>query len=411
MKSRAKALFCFAQKKDFLFFSIFDIMYAVEEEEAMEETMDRKSLLVMKLLHYFITDMNYNPVILQGAENEIWLENLDSDYKIVRIVSGYIHNEEQMAFDLFKTRKVMNKIKHKTFSWHMNVLSIYIDLGDAAKLHEVKNIDSIFIHDEKDFKKYPMVIEVFPDINKKLKFSEDGLQLFLKITDDINRKNKSDAQKVEEVFHPKKPIVTQILIVVQIAIFLWMTISGEFDFFINQFCVYGPFIRFGQYYRLITGTFLHGGILHLLFNMYALYIIGSQIESYMGKWKYLIIYFFSALMGSLFTMTFSDYASIGASGAIFGLMGSLLYFGYHYRVYLGNVLKSQLIPLIVLNLLLGFLDPTIDNFAHIGGLIGGILITLSLGVKYKSSNFEKINGWIVTGMFTLFVLYMAFIYA
>ena len=104
-------------------------------------------------------------------------------------------------------------------------------------------------------------------------------------------------------------------------------------------------------------------------------------------------------------------ASIGASGAIFGLMGSLVYFGYHYRVYLGNIIKSQIIPLIIFNLLLGFMMTGIDNFAHIGGLIGGGLITIALGVKDKSTTFERINGWIITAIFLAFAIYMAFVYA
>ena len=111
-------------------------------------------------------------------------------------------------------------------------------------------------------------------------------------------------------------------------------------------------------------------------------------------------------------MTFGgNYASIGASGAIFGLMGSLLYFGYYYRVYLGNVVKSQILPLIIINLFLGFVINGVDNFAHIGGLIGGALITLSLGIKDKSSKFEMFNGWIVTLIFLAFTYYMAFVLA
>ena len=75
------------------------------------EQFDKKDVMTMKLLHYFITDQNYNPVVLHGAKNEIWLENMDSDYKIVRIVSGYIHNNEQLDFDTFKTRKIVKSIK------------------------------------------------------------------------------------------------------------------------------------------------------------------------------------------------------------------------------------------------------------------------------------------------------------
>ena len=154
---------------------------------------------------------------------------------------------------------------------------------------------------------------------------------------------------------------------------------------------------------------MHANIIHLLLNCYALYVIGSQLESFMGKTKYIIIYLFSGLMGSLMSITFGDYASIGASGAIFGLMGSLLYFGYHYRVYLGTTLKSQIIPLIIVNLVYGSIVSGIDNFSHIGGLIGGFLITMALGVKYKSNTSEKVNGIIITIIFSIFMLYMAFV--
>ena len=102
--------------------------------------------------------------------------------------------------------------------------------------------------------------------------------------------------------------------------------------------------------------------------------------------------------------------SVGASGAIFGLLGSLVYFGYHYRVYLGSVMKTQIIPLILINLFLGFMISGIDNFSHIGGLAGGTLITMALGIKYKSSTFEKINGYILSILYLGFLIYMAFTY-
>lgn len=375
----------------------------------MNETINRKDLIVMKLLHYFITEKNYSPVILQGADDEIWLENLDSDYKIIRIVSNYIHNDEQLNFDLFKTKRIVSKIKRKTFSFHMDVLSIYTDLGDNVHLEGQNKRDCMFLYDESDLEKYPFIENYFPDISKKLCFSEEGLQLFIKITNDINQKNKIEAEKAESVFKKKKPIITYILLGINIFMYFIPILLGNYNEILDYFCLYGPYVReYGEYYRLFTCGFLHANIFHLLFNCYALYIIGNQLESYIGKGKYTIVYFFSMLVGSLMSITFSDNPSIGASGAIFGLMGSLLYFGYHYRVYLGTMLKSQIIPLIIFNLLYGFMVSGIDNFAHIGGLIGGCLITMALGVKYKSSNSEKLNGTIITFIFTGFMIYMAF---
>jgi rhomboid protease GluP len=185
---------------------------------------------------------------------------------------------------------------------------------------------------------------------------------------------------------------------------------GNYEDILNKYCMYGEFVRkYGEYYRIITAGFLHGDIIHLALNMYALYVIGRQMESFLGKTKYITVYFVSLIMGSLLSMALSNYASVGASGAIFGLMGSMLYFGYHYRVYLGNVLKTQLIPLIFINLVYGFVATGIDNFGHIGGLIGGVLATKAVGVKYKSTKSDIINGIIMLGILLAFLIYMGLI--
>lgn len=378
----------------------------------MQEQLDRKNILAMKLLHYFITEKNYNPIILQGAENEIWLENMDCDYKIVRIVSNHIINDEQYNFDLFKTKHIVKKIKRKTFSFSMNVLSIFTDIEDDVKFEENNNIDCISLYDEKDLNKYKFVSESFPDISNKLEFTEEGFQLFMKITSDINKKNKEDAVKIDEVFKKKVPYVTIGLIAINTILFILMFLMNNEDYYINKYSVWGyGIVNQGELYRLITGAFLHGSVSHYIVNMYSLYVIGSQMEGFLGRWKYLGVYLFSALIGSLFSIIFNTTPSVGASGAIFGLLGSLLYFGYHYRVYLGSVIKSQVLPIILINLAIGFMsNGRIDNFAHIGGLVGGILMTMALGVKYKSSTVERINGAIVSIILTGFLFFIAFNY-
>ena len=166
--------------------------------------------------------------------------------------------------------------------------------------------------------------------------------------------------------------------------------------------------EYKEYYRLITGTLIHVDFFHVLCNCYSLYIIGTQIENFFGKGKYIAIYLISALTGSLLSICMNNTASIGASGAIFGLAGSMLYFGYHYRVYLGSVLKTRLIPIILLNLLIGFSTTGIDNFAHIGGLIGGVLASMAVGIKdNKESN--RTNGIILLSMFVIFLVYLGII--
>ena len=377
--------------------------------------LDSKNMIVMKLLHYFITEKNYNPIILQGVENEIWLENLNEDYKVVRIVSGYIHNDEQFDFDKFKTKRIIRKIKKKTLSFNMNVLSIFLNLGDnvTENLEDNKNALCIKIDEEDDFSKSKTLKSIFPDLNKKLKYSEEGVELFVKITNDINKHNKEDAKRMEDVFRIKQPYITYGILALNMAVFLYFHLFANYEEVVKQFCMHAPSIRAGEYYRLFTCMFFHVDFIHLAVNCYALYVLGPQIENYIGKVKYTIVYILSGIIGALFSMIFAsdNFASVGASGAIFGLLGALLYFGYHYRVYLGNVLKSQIIPLIVINLVIGIITPGIDIYAHIGGLIGGLLCTMALGIKDKSSKFEMINGSIITIIFIAFEIYMAFIYA
>ena len=101
----------------------------IKEVSTMGEFND-KDVIIMKLLHYFITEQNYNPVVLHGAKNEIWLENMNSEYKIVRLVSNYIHNNEQMEMDIFRTEQIMQKIKkthiQKLVLHHLEMMSSFI---------------------------------------------------------------------------------------------------------------------------------------------------------------------------------------------------------------------------------------------------------------------------------------------
>lgn len=381
----------------------------------MENTIDKNDEIVMKLLHYFITEQGYSPIILQGAQNEIWLENLNGEHKIVRIVSNYIHNNEQFDFDIFRTKQIMKKIKKKTMSLSINALSIFINLGENVntEITNFDNIDCVYLNDIKDLNKYEFIKNEFPTITKNTKFKEKGMELFLKLTNEISKKSENESMKAEDVFAKKKPVVTYTIIAINIVLFVLMYIFGkgstDAQTLVNFGANYAPLIKAGEYYRLITSAFLHIGLMHLLVNSYALYVIGPQVESFFGKTKYIIIYVLSAAFGNLLSMLFTDAISAGASGAIFGLLGSTLYFGYHYRVYLEGVLKSQIIPLIVINLALGFILSGINNAAHIGGLIGGVLVSMAVGVKYKSTDSQKTHGVIMTIILAAFLIYMAFI--
>ena len=371
----------------------------------MSTLVDKKDEIVMRLVHYFITEENYQPIIVNGVKNEIWLENLNANYKVIRINSNYIHNEEQLKFDNFKIKNVTKQIKKKTLSFKLKTLNILLDLNDNIPLKEDKLIDNYKVDSLKDIRKDDNLAGLFPKLKTMTLKKTDDVENFIKLTNDINEKSEADNKEYERIFKPKRIVITNILVVLNIIMFaLTMTIPK----LANMFILDPIAVRNGEVYRLLTSTFMHASILHLVFNMYALSIIGKQVETFLGKSKFLLVYLFSGLTGSLLSCAITNSYSLGASGAIFGLMGSLLYFGYHYRLYLGSVLLGQIVPVIVINLVIGYITPSIYNAAHIGGLVGGLFISMALGVNKDDERSSKVNGIITSLILLLFLIYLVF---
>lgn len=363
--------------------------------------------MLMSLVHYFVTKEGYAPIYVQGVKDEIWLENIDGPYRIIRINGNYIHNDEQYKYDEFKIKNIMRQIKKKTLSFKVNTLNINLNVADRVKLESEKNIDNIFINNIEDIKKNKEINQIFPSIKNELFDNKTGLDLILNVTNDINKKTETDNKKYEKIFSRKKILMTYIIIGLCIIMHIVVTLMGKNTF---NYILLGAnnieLLKVGQVYRLITYGFLHGSIIHLLTNMYCLYVIGSQVENNLDRKRFLIIYFISMISGGLLSTLFNDGISIGASGAIFGLLGSLLYFGFHFRLYLSEALRTRIIPVIVLNLVIGFAVPGIDVACHIGGLIGGFLSAMMVGIPDINNKKDKVNGTVLLLIFIGFMAYL-----
>ena len=373
----------------------------------MNIKINKKDDIILKILHYFITKEDYKPVIINGLDNEIWLENMENDLKLIRINTNYIHNEEQFKSDIFKVKTIMKSIKRNTLSFKMTTLNLLLDTGDNVSISDNKNIETIKIDGLDDFKKNKFVKEFFPKV-KDTNFSNkvDPIEFF-KLTEDMNQNTMKKEKKLEKIFSPKKPVVTYILIVLNLMVFLYGVLHGN-DELINMFGNNYELVQNGEFYRLLTCMFVHADIMHILFNMIALYSIGPVVERYYGKSKFLLIYLVSGLLGSIFSGVFmtADSISIGASGAIFGLLGSICYFTYYYRATLQGILRGSIMPVIIINLVIGLISSSIDLSAHIGGLIGGILVSMAIGIGDKHRKSDQINGLIVLVLMTVFLIYM-----
>lgn len=175
-----------------------------------------------------------------------------------------------------------------------------------------------------------------------------------------------------------KPRVSYLLLGITVVIFLFQWI-GE-TFFQNDYLViYGAKINQkifeGELWRLFTPMFLHGSILHIAFNMYALYILGPRLERYYGHWRFLALYLLSGFGGNVFSLLFTEAPSLGSSTAIFGLISAQGILFYHNRKIFGATWRRALnstITIVAVNLIIG-LSPGIDNWGHIGGLLAGVV--------------------------------------
>lgn len=140
-------------------------------------------------------------------------------------------------------------------------------------------------------------------------------------------------------------------------------------------------IAAGEFWRLFTPMFLHGSIMHIGFNMYALYLFGRRLERYFGHGRFLLLYLISGFGGNVISMMFTESPSLGASTAIFGLLAAQGIFIYQNRQLFGGMTQQALQSIILVaavNLLIG-LSPGIDNWGHIGGLVAGLIFTWICG--------------------------------
>ena len=209
--------------------------------------------------------------------------------------------------------------------------------------------------------------------------------------------------------------ITRALIAANVAIYLiTVTQQGSGGFTIRggslyvHWVLYGPLVAHGGWYRLVTSMFLHGFLLHILFNMIALWFIGAPVEKYLGPTRYLGLYFVSGLAGSAGALLQAPLVpTVGASGAIFGILGAMLIIEWQIT----GRFAGQAMTWIVINLVISFSFSGISWGGHIGGLIGGILITLAYAhwrggrAQYGQLGLGGVLGLIVVAAGSIAVAY------
>lgn len=186
----------------------------------------------------------------------------------------------------------------------------------------------------------------------------------------------------------RKEPVTVLLVVINIAVFLLVEFTGfsqDIEHMIKWGAVYPPLItEKGEVYRLFTSMFLHFGIEHLVNNMLVLFVLGSRLERVVGKWRFLFIYLAGGLLGNIISLTAdlsknSYTVSAGASGAVFGVMGAMIFVVIRNKGHLEDLSIKQILIMAVFSLYFGFASTGVDNAAHLGGLVSGFILAAVAG--------------------------------
>ena len=179
---------------------------------------------------------------------------------------------------------------------------------------------------------------------------------------------------------------------------------------------YGPSIaRDHQWWRLVTAGFLHGGLLHIAMNSWVLYDLGAQVEEVFGTPRFLAIYFFGTVAGFYLSFRMNPILSIGSSAGIMGLVGAMIAFGVLHRSSVGTAIRNHYARYVVYMLAFGFIGGFgVDNWAHIGGLLGGFAIAWAAGTPVHSSPTKEsawraaAGGCLVITVYCFFLMYRAF---
>ena len=200
----------------------------------------------------------------------------------------------------------------------------------------------------------------------------------------ITENGKTEKRQILEEL--KKEPVTVFLILINMLVFVITELTGGTEDTMHMLqcgAAYTPAIIQGEYYRIFTSMFLHFGMQHLANNMLVLFVLGGRLERTTGKMKYLLIYLLGGMGGNLLCLFLeldsADFAvSAGASGAVFAVMGAMIYAVIRGRGHIEDLSARQVVIMAAFSLYFGFTSEGVDNAAHVGGLICGFLLTVLL---------------------------------
>jgi rhomboid protease GluP len=351
---------------------------------------NREGYIFWKLAYLFISDHGYRIIQLFENQKELWLEKIENKKApIIRILLHNLDWSNAMQRDIEFTAANGERVRKQIGRHELNVVNIYVSQYPPVDEYEFR-LARPFVHSEanKTIVSSFLLAEGEFDTGFERLSERLGDELSFSINEDYSEQDVESVRsaaldyaikkvKTEKaILMNSKPVFTYVFIVIQVAVFIWLQLNGgstntstliKYGAKVNQLIVEG------EWWRFITPVFLHIGFLHLVMNTLALYFLGTAVERIFGNFRFLLIYLFAGVTGFIASFIFSANLSAGASGAIFGCFGALLYFGVIFPRLFFRTMGMNLLVVLGINLMIGFSASGIDNAGHLGGLAGGFL--------------------------------------
>ena len=364
----------------------------------------REDYIFWKVIDSLTKDQGFTIITMSEDHKEVWLEqDGNRKYNVLRLMRHDFDGANTIKKDLTRTVNNAENIRKHLFKKPISVLNVYLSLYKPVDAYDMyidkpivqkkMKIDSLLMDSEN-------AIAGLEELDQRLGTSVSGLDFSSEPSEDDVSFHKEAAiqngvrkrQEEQKIFQHGKVILTKVFLAIQIVIFLLMELSGssENTMTLVEFgAKFNPGILDGEWWRFITPVFVHIGFLHLLMNSAALLFVGAEVEKIFGSVRFMFIYLFAGFAGVLFSFIFSPAVAAGASGAIFGCLGALLYFGIRHPKLFLRTMGMNIIALLLINLVFGFTVPGVDNAGHIGGLIGGFIAAAAVGLP---KNYKPLKG-------------------
>ncbi|MFD2704270.1 rhomboid family intramembrane serine protease [Salibacterium lacus] len=344
-----------------------------------------------KLIHHLVIKEDARIIEISRDKKQIWLETGKNKQKAIVRLARIEHDwMNQVERDVKEAGQEYERIKRMILGRNIPFYSIYVTSYPPADLTGPLNS---YLNTQNSGRFYLLCRDpsgriaeseeqVLNDLGARLswepaledEYSHEEWGRYYRAM--VKEKQEKLENEDRSLLLFTKPRAVFFFLAAIVSVFTWMEQTGESTNLVTLIefgAKYNPALLEGEWWRIITSMFLHIGIFHLVMNSLALFYIGGAVERMYGTIRFIIIYMTAGVFGSLASFAFNDQVSAGASGAIFGCFGALLYFGMIHRALFFRTMGLNVLFILGLNLVFGFVVPAVDNGAHIGGLAGGFL--------------------------------------